>query len=324
MFAQILILILGFALLISGADFLVKGASGIAKKFHISEILIGLTIVSLGTSLPELVITIISSATGSNDIVVGNVIGSNICNLLLVLAVSAILKPIKFEKSSTKQNLPLLIMLTLLVLIMGLGIFSTSKLTITKFDGIILLIIAIVYFAIPIRTYFKEIKNSDSHIDETNEELNKSRSIIIKYIIYMILGGFALKYGGDFVVDSATNIAHIFNLSERVIGLTIVALGTSLPELVTSVVAILKGDDDIAEGNIIGSCIINFCLILGIGATISNLPISAAYIENLILLLGSSILIWLYGIGNKDNTLKRSNGVILLIIYIIYNIRLFI
>ena len=155
MFGQILILILGFTLLISGADFLVKGASGIAKKFHISEILIGLTIVSLGTSLPELVITIISSATGSNDIVVGNVIGSNICNLLLVLAVSAILKPIKFEKSSTKQNLPLLIMLTLLILIMGLGIFSTSKLSITKFDGIILLIIAIIYFAIPIRTYLK-------------------------------------------------------------------------------------------------------------------------------------------------------------------------
>lgn len=322
MFFQILILIFGFVLLISGANGLVIGASNIAKKFHVPEILIGLTIVALGTSLPELVVTVVSSANNSTDIIVGNVIGSNICNLLLVLGVIAVLKPIKFEKSTIKQNLPFLIGITALVLIMGLGLFSKDKLIFTKFDGIILLIIAIIYFLYPIIEYIKIQKTNDNSIEKENNDSKNNN--LIQSIIYILLGGFALKYGGDFVVDSATAIATSLNVSERVISLTIVALGTSLPELVTAVVAIIKKDDELAEGNIIGSCIINFCLILGLGATLSNLPITTAYVENLILLLATSILIWLYSLGNKNNTLTRGNGVILLIIYLIYSVRLFI
>lgn len=322
MFFHVLILIFGFVLLISGANGLVIGASNIAKKFHISEILIGLTIVALGTSLPELVVTIVSSANNSTDIIVGNVIGSNICNLLLVLGIIAVLKPIKFEKTTIKQNLPFLIGITALVLIMGLGLFSEDKLVFTKFDGITLLIIAIIYFLYPIIEYIKIQKANNNLIEEENN--NSKNNNLIQSIIYILLGGFALKYGGDFVVDSATAIATSLNVSERVISLTIVALGTSLPELATAIVAIIKNDEELAEGNIIGSCIINFCLILGLGATLSNLPITTAYVENLILLLATSILIWLYSFGNKNNTLTRGNGAILLIIYLIYSIRLFI
>lgn len=321
MFFQLLILIFGFVLLISGANGLVIGASNIAKRFHVPEILIGLTIVALGTSLPEFMVTVVSSANNSTDIIVGNVIGSNICNLLLVLGVIAVLKPIKFEKTTIKQNLPFLIGITALVLIMGLGLFSKDKLVFTRLDGIILLIIAIIYFLYPIIEYIKIQKANNNSIEKEN---NSSNNNLIQSIIYILLGGFALKYGGDFVVDSATAIATSLSVSERVISLTIVALGTSLPELATAVVAIIKKDDELAEGNIIGSCIINFCLILGLGATLSNLPITAAYIENLILLLAASILIWLYSFGNKNNTLTRSNGMILLVIYLIYSIRLFI
>lgn len=322
MFFQVLILIFGFILLISGANGLVIGASNIAKRFHVPEILIGLTIVALGTSLPELVVTVVSSANNSTDIIVGNVIGSNICNLLLVLGIIAVLKPIKFEKSTIKQNLPFLIGITALVLIMGIGLFSKDKLVFTKFDGIILLIIAIIYFLYPIIEYIKIQKANNNSIEKENN--NSKNNNLIQSIIYILLGGFALKYGGDFVVDSATAIATSLNVSERVISLTIVALGTSLPELATAIVAIIKKDEELAEGNIIGSCIINFCLILGLGATLSNLPITTAYIENLILLLATSILIWLYSLGNKNNTLTRGNGMILLIIYLIYSIRLFI
>lgn len=323
MFIQLLILIFGFALLISGANSLVNGASGIAKKFNIPEILIGLTIVALGTSLPELVVTIISAATNNTDIVVGNVVGSNICNLLLILGVVTIIKPIKFEKTTIKENLPLLIFITILVLIMGLGLFSEQKLVFTKLDGVILLIISLIYFTDPIIKYLKQRK-SDSELINLETEQTDTNISMIKNIIYILLGGFALKYGGDFVVNSATSIATALNISERIISLTIVALGTSLPELITSIVAIVKHDEDLAEGNIIGSCIINFCLILGLGAFISNLQITTSYIENLILLLASSILIWLYGLGNKNNILTRSNGIILLIIYLIYSVRLFI
>lgn len=321
MFIKILILIFGFVLLISGANALVNAASNIAKRFHISEILIGLTIVALGTSLPELVVTIISSANNSTDIIVGNVIGSNICNLLLVLGVIAVLKPIKFEKTTVKQNLPFLIGITTLVLIMGLGLFSENKLVFTKFDGIILLIIAIIYFLYPIIEFIKTHKSNNDSLEKDN---NSSNNNLIQSIVYILLGGFALKYGGDFVVDSATNIATSLNIPERIISLTIVALGTSLPELATAIVAIIKKDEELAEGNIIGSCIINFCLILGLGSALSILPITTAYVENLILLLAASILIWLYSFGNKNNTLTRGNGMLLLIIYLIYSIRLFI
>lgn len=321
MIGQILILILGFALLILGADFLVKGASSIAKVLSVSEMVIGLTIVALGTSLPELLVSIVSATTGSTDIVMGNVIGSNICNLLLILSVVTIIKPVKFEKDSIKKNIPLLIGLTIMIIIMALGVFFNTRLKITKTDGFILLIISIIYFAIPIIDFIKQEKNT---VEKNKIKGEDSKYLIIKDFILIVLGGFALKYGGDFAVNSSVNIAHMLSISERVIGLTIVAIGTSLPELITSIVAIIKNNEDIAEGNIIGSCIINSCLILGTGAFIADIPLTANHIKDMVLLLVCTILIWLFAISNKENILKRSYGAILLIIYAIYSIKLFI
>ena len=321
MISQILILILGFALLILGADFLVKGASNIAKVLKVSEMVIGLTIVALGTSLPELLVSIVSATTGSTDIVMGNVVGSNICNLLLILALVTIIKPIKFEKDSIRKNIPLLIGITVMIIVMALGIFFNTKLKITKSDGLILLIISIIYFAIPIIDFIKK-DNKENEKDENEKE--ESKNLIIKDLIFIVLGGFALKYGGDFAVNSSVNVAHMLNISERVIGLTIVAIGTSLPELITSIVAIITKNDDIAEGNIIGSCIINSSLILGAGAFIADIPLTANHLKDMALLLICTVLIWLFALSNKENILKRSYGVILLIIYLVYSIKLFI
>lgn len=319
MWTQILVLIIGFTLLVSGANFLVKGASSIAKKLHISEILIGLTIVSVGTTLPELVVSIVSAASNNADLVLGNVIGSNLCNLLLILGAVTILKPIKFEKETIKKNLPLLVLLNIIILIMGLGIFKSTSLILTKVEGIILLSIAVLYFLFPIITFLKENRKA-----KTEKENEKNNLFVIKQMALVLLGGIALKFGGDFAVSASTSIAKILGISERVIGLTIVAIGTSLPELITSVVAIFKGNEDIAEGNIIGACIINSCLVLGAGAVINNITMATSYIGDLVLLMFCIGLIWMFGSTNKENEFKRSNGAVLIVIYLIYLLRLII
>lgn len=320
MFIHILTLIVGFTLLVFGANILVKGASNIAKKLHVSEILIGLTIVSLGTTLPELVVSIVSAVSNNTDLALGNVVGSNLCNLLFILGTIIILKPIKLEKITIKQNLPLLILLTLIILVMGLGVLKSTGPVINKTDGIILLSIALIYISYPVMQFIKQNKNSTIILSQ--KENNKL--FFIQQLIYVCLGGVALKFGGDFAINSATSIAELLKISERVIGITIVAIGTSLPELITSIVAILRCNEDIAEGNVIGACIINSCLVLGAGAVICDIPVSGTYIEDIIILLFSIILIWLFGLKNKENKLNRSNGVILLLIYLIYSIRLFV
>ena len=286
--------------------------NGIAKKFHVSEILIGLTIVSIGTTLPELIVTIISITNKSSDMIVGNAVGSCLCNLLLILGTTCLLKPIKFEKVSVKQNLPFLILIIFLVLISSSGIFTEGELLIPRMGGILLLILALIYFAKPIIEYIKSKNNI------TEEKENSKQDNIFKCIALILLGGVALKFGGDFVVNSSTKLAMLWGISERVISLTIVAIGTSLPELVTAIVAIIKGNEDIAEGNIIGACIIDLTLVLGIGAAFSNLIIKSEYIENIIWLLVSTIIIWLYSLSNKEHTVNRFNGGQLLFIYFLY------
>ncbi len=318
MFVQLLLIVLGFILLIYGADLLVKGASGVAKKFHISEIIIGLTIVSLGTSLPELIITLVSSTKETHDLIIGNVIGSNLCNLLLILGILTILKPIRFEKSTTYFHLPVLIFVNILVLVMCILPTGTNTLVLSSKEGWILIIIAFIYFMIPFITH---LKNKEKVPDTDTSSLDNTS--LFKNLIYILIGGFALKYGGDFVVDSSISIAHQFAISEGIIGLTIIALGTSLPELITSIVAVLKNSTNIAEGNIIGSCILNFCFILGTGTIISNITVNSNYLENLILLASSSILICLYCLANKEHILKKSSGFVLLTIFSVYVIRLF-
>ena len=238
-----LIIIIGFILLILGADFLVKGCSKIAKKFNIPEIIIGLTIVAIGTSMPELIITVTSAIKGHTDLIIGNAIGSDICNFLFVLGLIAIFQPIKVDKETRKIHLPAAIISTIMLLIMANGIFGIGKLFISRIEGIILLICGIAYFSYPIYTEIKDIIKTNKNKEETED---KKQIKVWTAIINIILGIILLKFGSDFVVDKSTSIAESFGIAQSVIGLTVIAVGTALPEIVTSVVALIRKDTDMA------------------------------------------------------------------------------
>ena len=310
MFFNILMIIIGFIFLVLGANLLVKGSSNIAKKFHIPEILLGLTIVALGTSMPELFITASSAKKDSYDLIIGNAIGSNFCNLLLILGIMAMMRPLKIDKDAKKIHLPIAIISTLVILFLSF-FFNTINRTI----GIILIILFFAYFSYPILT---EIEDIIKAYKENKENKNTKKINIFSSIIFIIIGIVLLKYGGDFVVDYSINIANTFNLSERLIALTIIAVGTALPELVTSIVATIKKDTDLAVGNLVGSCILNLFLIIGLGSLITPLPFSKEYNENLMLLAFSTFLLWIFNYIGKKDTITRFKGFILLLIYTIY------
>ena len=311
MLLEVFYLILGFVFLISGANLLVKGSSNIAKKINMPEILIGLTIVALGTSAPELIVTITSGAKGAGDLIIGNAVGSNLCNLLLVLGLTAIIKPIQIEKQAKNIHIPISLFVTVLVLLMGF--FSA----IDRIEGIILLLLFIFYFSYPIIIKIKKMG------DGINNNYPKSRKGTFISTLFILLGVILLKYGGDFVVDNSIRIARILNISENIIGLTIIAFGTSLPELVTSIVAVIKGDENLAVGNIVGSCIFNLLLILGAGAVITPLKIYNGFNKNLILLICSTVLIWLFNFVGRKNYITRVKGIQLLMIFTLYIADLF-
>lgn len=328
MINNILMIILGFALLVVGADVLVKGASNIAKKFHIPEMLIGLTIVAIGTSAPELIITITSTQNSSTDLIIGNAIGSNLCNLLLILGLMAIIRPVKIDKEARNFHIPIAFLSSFVILLMGLGILGNSTQYINQIEGFFLVILFIVYFSYPIIKEFEDIINSYKkeklERQKYSNKNSKKKKINIPFsLLLIVVGVFLLKYGGDFVVDSASNIALYFNISERVIGLTVVAIGTALPELVTSIFAVIRKDTDIAVGNLVGSCVLNLFLILGIGAMITPLEFTPDFIQNLILLSSMTLVLWLFNFMGKKNTITRPKGIVLLIIFILYMISLF-
>ena len=319
MFFNIIMIVLGFVLLVVGADFLVKGASNIAKKFHIPEMLIGLTIVALGTSMPELIITINSATSGANDLILGNAIGSNLCNLLLILGLMCVIKPVEIDKEAVKVHIPMVFISAVIILCLSLGIFSTPN-VIDRRDGIILTIMFVLYFSYPIFAEIKDIKKAYKE----NLKSDKFKDIKISLsILFIVLGIVLLKYGGDFVVDYATNIAMELNVPESVIGLTIIAIGTAIPELVTSIVAVIKKDTDLAVGNLVGSCVLNLFLILGVGAIITPLNFSQDFNNNLIYLIISTFVIWCFNFVGKKHILTREKGVILLLMFGFYIVRLF-
>lgn len=319
MFFNIIMIILGFGLLVLGADFLVKGSSNIAKKFHIPEMLIGLTIVALGTSAPELIITISSATSGANDLILGNAIGSNLCNSLLILGIMCIIRPIKIDKEAVKIHIPMAFISATIILCLSFGIFSTPNVLDMR-DGWILIILFILYFSYPI---FKEIEDIKKAYKE-NMRLDKFKGIKISAsIFFIIIGIVLLKYGGDFVVDYATNIAMELKVPESVIGLTIIAIGTAMPELVTSIVAVIKKDSDLAVGNLVGSCVLNLFLILGVGAILTLLNFSQDFYNNLIYLIISTFVIWCFNFVGKKHILTRGKGVILLLMFGFYIVRLF-
>ena len=322
MLGYISMIIIGFVLLVIGADLLIKGASNVAKKFKISETLIGLTIVALGTSAPELIITITSASQGATDLIIGNAVGSNLCNILLILGIMSIIRPVELEKEIIKLHLPISLFVAIIILGMELStVLMSQRMILDRLDGMILITLFAIYFSYPV---FSEIKN----IINTNKEIKKSSDKeninVFLSIFYIIIGVVLLKYGGDFVVDNATNIAQEFHLPERVIGLTIIAIGTAMPEFATSIVAVIKKDTSLAVGNLVGSCVLNLLLILSVGAIITPLSFSEEFNNNIIWLITSTMIIWLLNFVGKKNTITRFKGFILLAMFSIYFIELFI
>ncbi len=314
MIIQILLILVGFVMLIKGADFLVDGSSAIAKKMRISEIIIGLTIVSIGTSMPELFVSTTSAIQGASDISIGNIIGSNICNLLFILGLSAVIHPVKFQKQTKWIENPMSIILTLIFLV----ICNIGQ-DVTRIEGIILLALFIAFL---IYTIAMGKKSQDKVILELSLEEAKKISVT-KNIALIIFGIVALKIGGDLVVENAKLIATALNISEKIIGLTIVAIGTSLPELVTSVTAAIKGNSDIAIGNIIGSNIFNMLLIVGVSAIISPITYNITYNSQMTILFIAMILMLMFPFIKPKDELSRKNGLILVMLYIFYMVKLF-
>lgn len=318
MILSIFLIIIGFALLVKGADFLVEGSSSIAKKFHIPEIIIGLTIVSIGTSMPELFVSLTSALEGHSDMSMGNVIGSNIANLLLILGLSTVIRPIKFQKETRLIEMPMCLILTIIFMILC----NTGE-GISKTEAIILLILFIIFIVYTIIMGKKgEQFDKEDTIIELRTEDNKIS--VIKSIIFIILGIIGLKVGGDLTVDNALIVARYFNISEKIISLTILAVGTSLPELVTSVTAAIKGNSDIAIGNIIGSNIFNMLLIIGVSAFINPILYNTSYNLEMVILILGILLLSLFPIIPPKNQMNRLNGLIYLIMYVVYMMMLFI
>lgn len=309
MIVQILFILLGFVLLIKGADILVNGSSAIAKKLRISEIVIGLTIVSIGTSMPELFVSTTSALQGSSDISIGNVIGSNICNLLLILGLSSVIHPVKFQKQTKLIENPMSIILTLIFLVM-----CNINRDISRIEGGILLVFFIAFL---IYTIIMGKKSKDEAILEISLEDAKKISVV-KNLILIVIGIAGLKIGGDLVVENAKLIATALNISEKIIGLTIVAIGTSLPELVTSVTAAIKGDSDIAIGNIVGSNLFNMLLIIGVSAVITPIKYNISYNFDMIVLFGAMILMLIFPFIKPKDEMSRTNGLIYTLLYIMY------
>ena len=329
MINNILMIILGFVLLVVGADMLVKGARNIAKKFHIPEMLIGLTIVAIGTSAPELIITITSTQSSGTDLIIGNAIGSNLCNLLLILGLMAVIRPVKIDKEARNFHIPMAFLASLVILLMGLGILGNNTQYINQREGFFLIILFIVYFSYPIIKEFEDIVNSYKkekleRQNSSNKNSKKKKINIPFSLLLIVVGVFLLKYGGDFVVDSATNIALYFNISERVIGLTVVAIGTALPELITSIFGIIRKNTDLAVGNLVGSCVLNLFLILGIGAMITPLEFTPDFIQNLILLCSMTLVLWLFIFMGKKDNITRPKGLVLLGVFALYMVSLFV
>lgn len=315
MLLEIVFILVGFVLLIKGADFLVEGSSNIAKKFHIPEIIIGLTIVSIGTSMPELFVSITSALEGYSDMAMGNVIGSNVCNLLLILGLSAVIRPVVFQGETRLIEIPMCLIFTFIFMYL-----CNSGGGISRIDAIILLIL---FAGFIIYTIVMGIKGEQFDKEENKKKEEVVSASMFKSVVFVLLGIVALKYGGDLVVDNAVIIANRFNISEKIISLTILAVGTSLPELVTSVTAAIKGNSDIAIGNIIGSNIFNMLFIIGVSALIKPIVYNLTYnIDMLVLILGTMIL-FLFPIIPPKNEMCRKNGIVYLGLYVAYLFILF-
>ncbi len=308
------LLLLGFALLIKGADWLVDGAVSVASRFGVSDLIIGLTIVSMGTSMPELIVSLIASANGSSELAIGNVLGSNIANVLLILGVTAIVCDLPVHRNTILSEVPFSLAAALLVGFLanaGIGDETPSKLlTISRSDGIIMLFFFFLFIA-----YVLVVAKEGKKQKEADEA---PPAPIWKSILLISVGILCLFLGGKWVVDGAVHLAKLFGMSETLIGLTVVALGTSLPELVTSIMAALKRNTDIAVGNAVGSNIFNLLWILGISAVIRPMPFDVASNVDIVVVIASSCMILLALIIGRRMTIKRMEGIVFVAGYLAY------
>lgn len=311
-----ILLILGFVLLIKGADFFVDGSSSVARIFKVPTIIIGLTVVAFGTSMPELSVSVTAAILGNNDLAVSNVLGSNIFNLLVVLGCCAVIAPVQAKGSILKKEFPFSIFIAVILLLLNSD-FSITKVlsgegtfTLGRMGGILFLIL----FAIFVSATVKSALNARA--EATGEEEEYKLMSPLKSGVYIIVGLAGIIWGGDLVVDSACNIAETFGMSQTFIGLTIVALGTSLPELVTSMVAAGKGENDLAVGNVVGSNIFNILLILGVSATITPIRLDITAVYDTAILIVASVIVYAAAISKRE--IKKSEGTLFLVAYLAF------
>jgi len=315
MVIQILLLVLGFALLVKGADWFVDGAAGIATKFGIPQLVIGLTIVAMGTSAPEAAVSITAAFAGNAEITIGNIVGSNVLNILIILGITALVYPVAVQKSSLIFDIPVVLFATAILFVLG---YDGN---ISRLDGIIMLVVFVAYLFFlfwdakrPKKLESAEVQQEEAENEETKNE-GKNLSLP-KAVIFTVIGLVLIVVGSNFVVKSATFIATALGLSQRFIGLTIVALGTSLPELFTSVTAAMKKNSDIAVGNIVGSNIFNILFIVGLSGLIIPVPFDPAFRFDTLVSGAAAILLLLCSLPKKR--LSRIAGIFFLICYAVY------
>lgn len=304
---QLLLLAFGFALLVKGADWFVEGSSGIADKFGIPQLVIGLTIVAMGTSAPEAAVSITAALNKNAGITVGNVVGSNTLNIFIILGIASVITSIAVAKTTIRYEIPIMLGATVLLMICG----YTGG-TINLFEGIVMWICFIAYLAY----MFIMVKKGEMQA----EEIEKTDAPIWKLLLFAVIGLALVIWGSDVTVDAATSLAKMFKVDDRIIGLTIVALGTSLPELFTSVIAARKGKADIAIGNIVGSNIFNILFVVGTSALIIPVAFPSSFIIDCIVAVAAGVVLWLCTFRNKK--LTRTGGIIMLLCYLAYFIYL--
>ncbi|MCB1171319.1 MAG: calcium/sodium antiporter [Leptospiraceae bacterium] len=304
----------GFFFLIKGADWLVEGASSIARRLNISDLIIGLTIVSFGTSMPELAVNIIASFQGSADLAVSNVVGSNIANILLILGITALVRPITVQSSTVWKEIPFsfLAVIALFVVANDKLLDGSDSNILSRSDGLTIMMFFAIFMYYVVNLAMK------GQADDLLEDLPEETLSVPKAIMFTVLGMIALPLGGDWIVDGAVTTARALDVGEDIIGLSIVAIGTSLPELAASVVAARKGNSDIAVGNVVGSNIFNIFWVLGLSMTIRPIPFSNAANLDLFIVMVASLLLFLFVFVGKRHTLERSQGVVFLFFYVGY------
>lgn len=310
MFLQVIFLIIGFILLIKGADLFVDGASHLARNFKLSKMLIGLTIVAFGTSAPEFAVSVKSMLSGNGEIVLGNVIGSNILNILLILGISSLFHDLRVKNSTVKKELPITLMLSaLLIILICDNLFDHTVLNVlTRNDGITIMLFfgVFVYYLISMMRRKVEEEKEDEQVWS-----------ILKSILFTIIGILGIVFGSELVVNSATALAKQIGISERMIGLTIIAFGTSLPELVTSIIATKKGEYDIAIGNVVGSNIFNIGIVLGLPILLfGNVEIGSFSSIDLFIFFISTFLLFLF--SYNDYKISKKEGMVFLTMFVIY------